>query len=147
MLLARAHRKTGAVPSELLVRREALEALLRRVAFGKADGLQIVSRPAGGRLLGLYEFTLSNGAVLWVKPGHQKATFSWGVRVRLVEKTGGHGPLCPSSESFWIAVFAFFVMHPARHCSPAADVNLGLTGPPAAPRCAVMERTSSMSTT
>lgn len=27
-----------------------------------------------------YEFTLSNGAVLWVKPGRQKATFSWGVR-------------------------------------------------------------------
>jgi hypothetical protein len=27
-----------------------------------------------------YEFTLSNGAVLWVKPGRQKATFTWGVR-------------------------------------------------------------------
>ncbi len=27
-----------------------------------------------------YEFTLSNGAVLWVKPGRQKATFRWGVR-------------------------------------------------------------------
>jgi len=67
-LLARAHRKTGAVPPELMVRhilavtagadwpvrREALEALLRRVAFGKADGLRIVSRPGGGRLLGLY---------------------------------------------------------------------------------------------
>jgi superfamily II DNA or RNA helicase len=67
-LLARAHRKTGAVPPELVVRhilavtaeadwpvrREALEALLRRVAFGKADGLRIVSRPGGGRLLGLY---------------------------------------------------------------------------------------------
>jgi hypothetical protein len=67
-LLSRAHRKTGAVPPELLVRhvltvtadadwsvrREALEALLRRVTFGKADGLQIVSRPRGGRLLGLY---------------------------------------------------------------------------------------------
>jgi hypothetical protein len=68
ILLARARRKTGAVPPELLVRhilavtaegdwpvrREALEALLRRVAFGKADGLQIVSRPGGSRLLGLY---------------------------------------------------------------------------------------------
>src|SRR5688572_29485379 len=67
-LLARAHRKTGALPSELIVRhilsvtdgadwpvqREALEALLRRVAFGKSDGLQIISRPAGGRILGLY---------------------------------------------------------------------------------------------
>jgi len=27
-----------------------------------------------------YEFTLGNGVVLWVKPGRQKATFSWGVR-------------------------------------------------------------------
>ena len=27
-----------------------------------------------------YEFTLSNGAVLWVKPGRQKATFRWGMR-------------------------------------------------------------------
>lgn len=27
-----------------------------------------------------YEFTLSKGAVLWVKPGRQKATFRWGVR-------------------------------------------------------------------
>jgi hypothetical protein len=67
-LLARAHRKTGAVAPELVVRhvlsvtgdadwpvrREALEALLRRIAFGKADGLQIVSRPAAGGLLGLY---------------------------------------------------------------------------------------------
>jgi hypothetical protein len=27
-----------------------------------------------------YEFTLANGAVLWVKPGSQKQTFKWGVR-------------------------------------------------------------------
>lgn len=27
-----------------------------------------------------YEFTLSNGAVLWVKPGRRKASFRWGVR-------------------------------------------------------------------
>lgn len=27
-----------------------------------------------------YEFTLANGAVLWVKPGRQKQTFRWGVR-------------------------------------------------------------------
>lgn len=27
-----------------------------------------------------YEFTLNNGAVLWVEPGRQKATFRWGVR-------------------------------------------------------------------
>jgi superfamily II DNA or RNA helicase len=67
-LLERAHRRTGAVPPALVVRhilsvtteadwpvtREALEALLRRAASGRADGLQIVSRPAGGRLRGLY---------------------------------------------------------------------------------------------
>ncbi len=27
-----------------------------------------------------YEFTLANGAVLWVKPGRQKQTFKWGMR-------------------------------------------------------------------
>ena len=68
VLLARAHRKTGRVPPELVVRhvlsvtrggdwpvqRDALEALLRRFAFGRADGLQIVSRPPRGQLLGLY---------------------------------------------------------------------------------------------
>lgn len=27
-----------------------------------------------------YEFTLANGAMLWVKPGHQRQTFKWGVR-------------------------------------------------------------------
>jgi len=59
-LLARAHRKTGAVAAELVVRhilsvtgdadwpvrREALEALLRRIAFGKADA---GSRSSPGR--------------------------------------------------------------------------------------------------
>jgi len=68
VLLSRAHRKTGSIPPELLVRhvlavtegadwpvkREALEALLRRMSFGKTDGLSIGSRPAGGRLLGNY---------------------------------------------------------------------------------------------
>jgi superfamily II DNA or RNA helicase len=68
ILLARAHRKTGAIPPELVVRhvlavtagadwpvrREALEALLRRFAFGQADRLQIVTRPGGGGPLGLY---------------------------------------------------------------------------------------------
>lgn len=29
-----------------------------------------------------YEFALGNGAVLWVKPGFAKQTFSWGVRAR-----------------------------------------------------------------
>jgi hypothetical protein len=27
-----------------------------------------------------YEFSLNHGAVLWIKPGRQKATFRWGVR-------------------------------------------------------------------
>lgn len=31
-----------------------------------------------------YEFTLSNGGVLWVKPGRQKTAFRWGVRTRKV---------------------------------------------------------------
>ncbi len=67
-LLARAHRKTGRVPAELVVRhvlsvtrggdwpvqRDALEALIRRFAFGRADALQIVARPPRGQLLGLY---------------------------------------------------------------------------------------------
>ena len=67
-LLARAHRKTAAVSPELIVRhilsvtrggdwpvqRDALEALLRRFAFARGDGLQIVARPPRGQLLGLY---------------------------------------------------------------------------------------------
>jgi len=67
-LLARAHRKTGRVPPDLIVRhvlsatrggdwpvqRDALEALLRRFAFGRADALQILARPPRGQLLGLY---------------------------------------------------------------------------------------------
>ena len=67
-MLARAQRKTGGVPAELLVRhilsvtreadwpvkREALEALLRRVAAGNSEGLRVVSRPAGRQVLGLY---------------------------------------------------------------------------------------------
>jgi hypothetical protein len=36
------------------VQRDALEALLRRFAFGRADQLQIVARPPKGRRLGLY---------------------------------------------------------------------------------------------
>ena len=67
-LLARARRRTGRVPPELIARhvlsvtcgadwpvqRDALEALLRRFAFGRADQLQIVARPPKGRRLGLY---------------------------------------------------------------------------------------------
>lgn len=61
-LLARANRKTGSIPASLLVarvmavtrgadwpvQREALEAVLRRVASAKKDGVRIASRPAGG---------------------------------------------------------------------------------------------------
>jgi superfamily II DNA or RNA helicase len=64
----RAHRKLGRIPAETAarhildvtqgadwpVRREALEALLRRFAFGKTDKLRIAGRPADGRVLGLY---------------------------------------------------------------------------------------------
>src|SRR6266508_3405729 len=67
-LLARAQRRTGRVPPELIARhvlsvtrgadwpvqRDALEALLRRFAFARGDGLQIVTRPPRGQLLGLY---------------------------------------------------------------------------------------------
>src|SRR5258708_13827537 len=66
-LLARAHRRTGAVPTERLVRhvlsitqggdwpvqRDALDAMLRRCASTRTDDIQIVGRPRG-RLLGLY---------------------------------------------------------------------------------------------
>ncbi|MGH9373549.1 MAG: SWIM zinc finger family protein, partial [Vicinamibacterales bacterium] len=67
MLLARAQRRTGAVPSESIVRhvlsitqggdwpvqRDALDAVLRRCASAHSDEIQIVRRPPG-RLLGLY---------------------------------------------------------------------------------------------
>jgi hypothetical protein len=67
-LLARARRRTGRVPSELIARhvlsvtlgadwpvqRDALEALLRRFAFGRADRIEVVTRPPQGRRLGLY---------------------------------------------------------------------------------------------
>jgi hypothetical protein len=67
-LLARAHRRTGRVPAELVVRhvlavtrggdwpvqRDALEALLRRLASGRADRLEIVTRPANRQRLGFY---------------------------------------------------------------------------------------------
>ena len=66
-LLARAHRRTGGVPSESIVRhvlsvtrggdwpvqRDALEAVLRRCASAHTDEIRIVRRPPG-RLLGLY---------------------------------------------------------------------------------------------
>src|SRR2546422_3418081 len=66
-LLARAHRRTGGVPAERIVRhvlsvtqggdwplqRDALEAVLRRCASTHTDEIQIVGRPRS-RLLGLY---------------------------------------------------------------------------------------------
>jgi hypothetical protein len=66
-LLARAHRRTGGVSPKSLVRhvlsvtrggdwpvrRDALDAVLRRCASAHTDEIQIVGRP-GGRLLGLY---------------------------------------------------------------------------------------------
>ena len=66
-LLARAHRRTGGVPSESIVRhvlsvtrggdwpvaRDALDAVLRRCASTHTDDIQIAGRPRG-RLLGLY---------------------------------------------------------------------------------------------
>jgi hypothetical protein len=66
-LLARAHRRTGGVPPESIVRhvlsvtrggdwpvqRDALDAVLRRCASTHTDAIQIVGRPRG-RLLGLY---------------------------------------------------------------------------------------------
>jgi hypothetical protein len=67
MLLARAQRRTGAVPPASIVRhvlsvtqggdwpvqRDAIEAVLRRCASAHSDEIQIVRRPPG-RLLGLY---------------------------------------------------------------------------------------------
>jgi hypothetical protein len=67
-LLARAQRRTGAVPADRIVRhvlsitqggdwpvqRDALEATLRRFASARNDEVQIVSRPPQGQLLGLY---------------------------------------------------------------------------------------------
>ncbi|MPZ19640.1 MAG: hypothetical protein GEV06_17225 [Luteitalea sp.] len=67
-LLARAHRRTGALPSEMIVRhilsvtrdadwpvqRDALEAVLRRLASARTADVQIVARPPRGRLVGLY---------------------------------------------------------------------------------------------
>lgn len=43
-----------------------------------------------------YEFTLANGAVLWVKPGRQKQTFRWGVRT---PKTSAEHSATPDGDS------------------------------------------------
>jgi superfamily II DNA or RNA helicase len=66
-LLSRAHRRTGSLPPERIVRhvlsvsrggdwpvhRDALEAVLRRCVSARADEIRIVGRPRG-RVLGLY---------------------------------------------------------------------------------------------
>ncbi len=68
VLLSRVGRRTGELPADLLVRHvlgcvppqewptrvEAMDALLRRLESGRKDKLRVESRPADGRLLGLY---------------------------------------------------------------------------------------------
>lgn len=65
-LVGLAHRKTGAIPGEILARhaiavtaggdwpvqRAALEAMLRRIALRDQDGLDVATRPPGGRAFG-----------------------------------------------------------------------------------------------
>ena len=67
-LLSLAHKKTGAVPEDLLVRhvmritqggdwplrRAALEACLRRFDFAARDELRVAARPPGVRVFGIY---------------------------------------------------------------------------------------------
>jgi hypothetical protein len=64
-LLARAHRRTGIVPPDRIVRRvllvarggdwpvarDALDAVLRRCASARTDEIQIIRRPAGRMLV------------------------------------------------------------------------------------------------
>ncbi len=68
VLRSLAHRKTGRIPVDLVVRhviavtadadwpvrRAAMEALLRRLDFAERDRLHVASRPPEGRLLGSY---------------------------------------------------------------------------------------------
>lgn len=67
-LLARAVKRTGKIPPEVLVKHilaivpatewpvrvEAMDALLRRIDAGREDRLRVESRPPGGRILGLW---------------------------------------------------------------------------------------------
>ena len=67
-LMARVGRRTGVIPAELLVRHvlgcvpahewptrlEAMDAVIRRLESARKDDLRVESRPADGRLLGLY---------------------------------------------------------------------------------------------
>jgi hypothetical protein len=68
-LLVRAHRRTGSLAPDLVVRhvvsvtaggdwpvrRDALDAVLRRIASAAAGDIRLVSRPPRGRAFGLYE--------------------------------------------------------------------------------------------
>ncbi|MBN2370337.1 MAG: DEAD/DEAH box helicase [Vicinamibacteria bacterium] len=67
-LMSLAYRKTGHIPEDVLashvlsvtagadwtVKRAAMEALLRRMAFAGQDGLAVATRPGGGELQGFY---------------------------------------------------------------------------------------------
>jgi superfamily II DNA or RNA helicase len=67
-LMTRAGRRTGKIPTELMVRHvlecvpphewptrvEAMDAVLRRLEAARKDSLRVEVRPAGGRLLGMY---------------------------------------------------------------------------------------------
>lgn len=46
-----------------------------------------------------YEFTLTKGAVLWVKPGRQKYTFRWGIRTSTATAEQGAPPAGDSLRS------------------------------------------------
>ncbi len=75
-LLHMARRKTGRIPPELLaghvvaiyreadwpVKRAAMEALLRRFDFARADRLRLAASPARGELLGLYSTRSHSGS-------------------------------------------------------------------------------------
>ena len=75
-LLDHCHGKTGRLPPALLVeqvlthhgetpwavKREAMAAILRRLASGQREGLKIADRPRGGEPLGLYRTRRSRAA-------------------------------------------------------------------------------------
>jgi superfamily II DNA or RNA helicase len=78
-LVSLARRKCGAIPEEAIarhvlsvtgdvdwpVRRAALEAVLRRIAFAKRDQLEVASQPPGSARLGLYR---TSGADSTLRP-------------------------------------------------------------------------------
>ena len=67
-LITRVGRRTGKIPADLMVRHvlacvpphewptrvEAMDAVLRRLEAARKDSLRVETRPAEGRLLGLY---------------------------------------------------------------------------------------------